>query len=108
MWHQWQSGKPERPDTARRQSLRRTPIERISNATDDSNLRAGALWQGGGGIGAPPLSTPHRQSLSTLYQPARRAARRMHLLRLLREVRLRQLLQGEPADHDPPVPDDEG
>ena len=36
-----------------------------------------------------------------LHQSARRHARAMHLLRLLRMVRLRQLFQGQPADHDP-------
>ena len=41
------------------------------------------------------------QSLAGLHQSARRQARAMHLLRLLRMVRLRQLFQGEPADDDP-------
>ncbi len=41
------------------------------------------------------------KSVAGLYQSARRHARTMHLLRLLRMVRLRQLFQGHPADHHP-------
>ena len=42
-----------------------------------------------------------RQHVAGLHQSARRAHGALHLLRLLRVVRLRQLFQGEPADHDP-------
>ena len=47
------------------------------------------------------VSAAGRQPVAVLHQSARRHARAMHLLRLLRMVRLRQLFQGQPADHDP-------
>ena len=45
-----------------------------------------------------------RQSLRSLHQPARHHARPVHLLRLLRALRLRQLFEGEPTDDDPADP----
>ena len=47
------------------------------------------------------VSAAIRKPLAVLHQSARRHARPMHLLRLLRMVRLRQLFQSNPADHGP-------
>ena len=79
--------------------------ERVPDAADDPNLCADPVRQGGGRTRAPSLPAPDRQPVPALYQPARRAAGRVHVLRILREVRLRQLLQGQPADHHPAVSD---
>jgi choline dehydrogenase-like flavoprotein len=54
-----------------------------------------------------PFPAPVGQHEPRLHQSARRAARAMQLLRLLREIRLRQLFQGQRADHDPAGPDAE-
>ncbi len=57
-----------------------------------------AVRQGGARARLQAVSAALRQSVAGLYEPARRPARALHLLRLLRMVRLRQLFQGEPAD----------
>ena len=46
----------------------------------------------------PPISVARRNSLRRLYQYFGHSHGAVHLLRLLRGLRLRQLLQGEPAD----------
>ena len=51
-------------------------------------------------LGYKPYPQPSGKSLAILHQPARRDARTMHLLRLLRMVRLRQLFEGHAADDD--------
>ena len=73
-------------------------VERISDAADDSNLCADPIREGGRRTWAPSVPAPDRQPLRSLYEPARRAARRVHLLWVLRKIRLRQLLQGQSAD----------
>ena len=55
----------------------------------DSDLCADSVRQGGGGIGAASFSASDRQSVSGLHQPLGRPDCGLHLLRLLREVRLR-------------------
>ena len=47
------------------------------------------------------FSAAVRQSVAVLHQSARRHARSVHLLRLLRMVRLRQLFESNAADHGP-------
>ena len=59
------------------------------------------------GLGLPSVPAAVGQHVAGLHQPAGRAAGGLHLLRLLREVRLRQLLQGQRADDDPAGADEE-
>jgi len=51
------------------------------------------------------VSSAVRQSLAGLYKSARPANGTVHLLRLLRVVRLQQLFQSQSADHDSSLPD---
>ena len=57
-------------------------------------------------LGRHPFPHPTGNLSAALHQPAGRAAGRLHVLRLLREVRLRQLFQGQSADHHPALADD--
>ncbi len=52
-------------------------------------------------LGYKPFPQPSGNMSQAYTQSARRAPGALHLLRLLRMVRLRQLFEGEPADHDP-------
>ena len=52
-------------------------------------------------LGYKPFPQPSGNHVAGLRQPARRPARTLHLLRLLRMVRLRQLFEGLPADDHP-------
>ena len=52
-------------------------------------------------LGYKPFPQPSGNMSQRLHESAGRAAGPLHLLRLLRMVRLRQLFQGEPANHDP-------
>ena len=61
-------------------------------------LRAGAVHQGGHGGGAASVPAAVGQPLVGLHQPVRLQPGTLHVLRLLRAVRLCQLLQGQPAD----------
>ena len=56
----------------------------------------------GAGAGLQPLSGSLGEHEPSLHEPVGRAARTLFLLRLLREIRLRQLLEGHGADDDHP------
>ena len=88
-------------EPAGRQSVRGPALARLSDAGAEAALRPDAVGQGGEGDGLQPVPAALRQSVAGLHQPARRHARALHLLRLLRMVRLRQLLESQPADDDP-------
>ena len=77
------------------------------NAADAADLRANPVRQGGRGTRTPPFPAPDRQHVPGLYQSAGRADGRLHLLRILRKIRLRQLFEGQPADHGAAVSDAE-
>ena len=91
----------QRQDPAGRQSVRGRALAAVSDPGAEAGLRPHAVRQGRRRNGLQALSAAVRKSVAGLYQPARRQARPVHLLRLLRMVRLRQLFQGEPADHHP-------
>ena len=59
--------------------------------------------QAAAGMGLHPFPHPAGNLFAGLYQPARGAAGRVHLLRILRKVRLRQLFQGDRADDADPL-----
>src|ERR1043166_3057019 len=59
-------------------------------------------------LGYHPFPGPRRQHVAALHQPARRHAWTLHLLRLLRKVRLRQLFEVESANHDHSCPAAQG
>ena len=65
------------------------------NPPMDMTYGADAVRRRGEGAGPQAVPWPVRQHVARLHQSARRAARALHLLRLLREIRLRQLFQGE-------------
>ena len=71
------------------------------NPPQDAALQPHAVRQGARELGYKPFPQPSGNMSQRLHQSARRAAGPVHLLRLLRVVRLRQLFQGQPADHDP-------
>ena len=94
------AGNLKGPDPARRQSVRGRARARLSQPAARHGLCADAVRSGRQGNRQPPVPVPGRQHVAALHQSARRAARALHLLRLLREIRLRQLFQGQRADHD--------
>ena len=61
--------------------------------------------QGGARARLQAVSAAVGKHVEGLHQSARRSPGAVHLLRLLRVVRLRQLFQGQSADDDPPCPD---
>ncbi len=90
------AGNLQGPDPGRRQSVRGPARARVSEpAACDMTYAPDPVRPGGAGARLPPVPAPVRQHVAALYQSARRAARALHLLRLLREIRLRQLFQGE-------------
>ena len=106
--HLGQGRQPERPAAGRRQPVRRAALGRIPEPAAGDAATAPTLFaKAAAEKGYKPFPASGRQRLARLRQSARLPARAMHLLRLLREVRLRQLLQGDGADDDPAVPDDE-
>ena len=69
------------------------------NSAAGPALQPYAVRQGGARARLQAVSAAVRQYVAGLCEPARRPARTLHLLRLLRMVRLRQLFQGLSADH---------
>ena len=90
-------------DPAGRQSVRRAarsasiPTPPLRDDAIGRTLFAQAARE----LGYHPFPRPAANTVAGLHEPARRAAGHVHLLRLLRAVRLRQLLQGQPADDHP-------
>src|SRR5690606_28637064 len=93
---------------AGRKSLRGEPVSRLPAAATGTQRGLADVRQGGPRTGLPPVSRPGRQRLAALQEPAGRADGPMHLLRLLRMVRLRQQFQGLAAVHDPAGAVEEG
>ncbi len=71
-----------------------TATKAVDTATPSSAKAAAEL-------GYKPSLQPSWQHVASLYQPARCRDGAVHLLRILRVVRLCQLLEGEPPDDDP-------
>ena len=92
---------PEGPDPGRRQPVRRAPLAALSQSAAGAALQPHAFRQGRARPRLQALPAAFRQPVAALRQSARRPDGRLQLLRLLRMVRLRQLFQGEPADHGP-------
>ncbi|MGT2466375.1 hypothetical protein ACVOMV_17140 [Mesorhizobium atlanticum] len=88
----------KRPEASRRQSFRRPTLQALSNASDEADLRSCLVRRGSPVPEAASVPLPVRQHVPGLYEPAGRQHGALHLLRLLRKVRLRQLLQGERPD----------
>ena len=91
----------EGPDPGRRQSVRRAALAALSQPGAEAGLRPHAVRQGRARARLQAVPAAVRQHVAGLHQSARRAHGAVHLLRLLRMVRLRQLFQGQPADDDP-------
>src|SRR5262249_32404112 len=53
------------------------------------------------GDGLQALPSAVRKSVTSIHQPARSHSRALYVLRVLRMVRLWELLESQPADHDP-------
>ena len=94
-------GQSERADSRRRQSLRRAALAALSHAAAGAALQPYAVRQGRARAWLQAVSAAVRQYVAGLREPARRPARTLHLLRLLRMVRLRQLFESLPADDHP-------
>ena len=88
-------------DPRRRQSLRGAALAALSQSAAGPAVQPHAVRQGRARARLQAVSAAVRQHVAGLHEPARRPARTLHLLRLLRMVRLRQLFQGHSADHDP-------
>ena len=71
---------------------------RLSDAADAPGPGADAVRQGRGGARAASLSRPSANLSQAYTNPLGMQHGALHLLRLLRALRLRQLLQGQPAD----------
>ncbi len=91
--------KSQRRGPGRRQSVRGGAVAALSDAADEAGLRPHAVCAGCERTWLQAVPAAVRQSVADLYQSARRHARAMHLLRLLRMVRLRQLFEGYASDH---------
>ena len=94
-----QAGNLNGDDPSRRQSVRGPALAALSDAAAKAGLRPHAVRGGRQAARLQAVPATVRESVAGLHQSARRHARTMHVLRLLRMVRLRQLFQGEPADH---------
>jgi|SRR5579859_1714821 len=70
----------------------------LSDAGAEAAIRSGAMGEGGGRHGLSPVSAALRQSVSGLYKSARGDTGAVHVLWILRMVRVRELFEGEPAD----------
>ncbi len=95
------SRQSRRRDSGRRQSVRGPALAALPDAAAKAGLRPYAVCASRVAARLQAVSAAVGKSVAVLHQSARRHARAVHLLRLLRMVRLRQLFQGEPADHDP-------
>ena len=87
-------------DPGRWQSVRRAALAALSDAGDEAGLRPHAVCRCREAAWLQAVSAAVGKPVAVLHQSARRHARPMHILRLLRMVRLRQLFQGQPADDD--------
>ena len=96
-----QAGNLEWQDSKWRQSVRRRALTALSDAANEAGLWSYAVRRSGKAARLQAIPATVGQSIAILHQPTRRDARPMHVLRLLRVVWLRQLFQGQPADHDP-------
>src|SRR5262249_54451346 len=86
--------------SGRWQSVRGSACERLSQSTDGNDLRSRSVRGGGEGTGAQAVPGSIREHVARVHQSTGRATRAMHILRLLREVRLWQLLESKSADND--------
>ena len=84
-----------------RQSVRRSALAALSQSRAEAGLRAYIVRKGRPRPWLQAIPAAVRQPVARLYQSARAAHGALHVLRLLRVVWLRQLFQGESADHDP-------
>ena len=71
------------------------------NPADEHGQGADGFCRRGAGAGLFPVSRSLGEYEPGLYQSARGPARTLHLLRLLRKIRLRQLFQGDRQHDDP-------
>ena len=96
--HVRHGGKPEGTDPGRRQPVRRAEVAALSHPGAAAALQPYALRQGREGTRLQAVSAAVGQPFASLHQSVGREARPLHLLRILRVVRLRQLFQGKPAN----------
>ena len=97
------AGNMQGQNSGRWQSVRRAALAALSQSGAEAGLRPHAVRQGGARARLQAVSATVRQHVAGLRQPARRAAGAMHLLRLLRMVRVRQLFKGAPQTTILPV-----
>jgi choline dehydrogenase-like flavoprotein len=90
-----------RPDPGGRQSVRGAALAALSQSRAGAAIQLHAVRAGGARARLQAVSAAVGKHVEGLHQSARPAARTVHLLRILRVVRMRQLFQGQPADHDP-------
>src|SRR5690606_31382911 len=84
-----------------RQPVRRMAKLGISEPAHAHDLRAAAVHPSNARAWPQSIPWPLRQHVASLYQSARVPAWPLLLLRVLREIRLRQLFKGIGADDDP-------
>ena len=96
---------PARPDPGGRQSVRGAALAALSQSRAGAAVQLHAVRAGGARARLQAVSAAVGKHVEGLHQSARPAPRAVHLLRILRVVRMRQLFQGQSADDDPPCPD---
>ena len=96
---------PARPDPGGRQSVRRTALAALSQSRAGATVQLHAVREGGARARLQAVSTAVGKHVEGLHQSTRHSPGAVHLLWLLRVVRMRQLFQGQSADDDPPCPD---
>ena len=94
----WSRGQSQRTNPRRRQSVRGAALAALPQSATGAAVQPHPVRQGRARARLQAVSAAVRQHVAGLCEPARRPARTLHLLRLLRMVRLRQLFQGQPAD----------
>src|SRR5271166_2015847 len=78
----------------------RGALASLSDTGAETAVRLRAVRESGARARLQAVSAAVRKPVAGLHQSARREARPVHLLRLLRMVRVRQLFEGLAADDD--------
>src|SRR5262249_19186707 len=87
-----------RPDPGGRQSVRGSALATVPQSAAEAGLRARALGKSSERARLQTIPATVREHVAALRQSARRSHGAVHLLRLLRVVRLRELFQVKPAN----------
>ena len=93
------AGNLQRQDSGRRQSVRGSALAAVSEPAAETAFSHTLFAKAAHELGYKPFPQPSG-NMSQAYTNPLGCAWAVHLLRILRVVRLRQLFQGQPADDD--------